>query len=76
MTPSFLEIFVGLDTTIISEKMGSLFFRFKTAQTLAIARIEINKTKIVLTLSKVTMKRSIFGIFEKHLLKEALNGFP
>ncbi|WP_198023182.1 hypothetical protein [Clostridium algidicarnis] len=46
-----MEIFVGFDTTIISEKRGALFFTFKIAQTLAIARIEINKTKVVLTLS-------------------------
>ncbi|PPK44134.1 hypothetical protein BD821_1241, partial [Clostridium algidicarnis DSM 15099] len=30
---------------------GHCFFRFKIEQTLAIARIEINKTTIVLTLS-------------------------
>jgi len=56
-----LEIFVGLDITIISEKRGSLFFRFKIEQTLAIARIEINKTKMVLTLSKVT--RRILNVY-------------
>jgi len=51
MTHSFLEIFVGFDTTIISEKRGALFFRFKIEQALAVAWIEINKTKVVLTLS-------------------------
>ncbi|PPK42904.1 hypothetical protein BD821_1402, partial [Clostridium algidicarnis DSM 15099] len=35
---------------LYQKRGGHCFFRFKIEQTLAIARIEINKTKVVLTL--------------------------